>query len=117
MIPTIQAVTIAVSNLERSKRFYENVIGFEPDSYYEPTRWQSYVSEGRAYFCIMEDQNYKRTDSKDNINFDVDDVEELWTQMKGKCIVEAKLEMTPWGTYKFVIRDPDGYRIAFCQKK
>jgi predicted enzyme related to lactoylglutathione lyase len=82
MIPTIQAVTITVSNLERSKLFYEEVLGFEPDVYYEPTRWQCYQSQGRAYLGIADDPEFKRNDSKDIINFDVDDLELLWKKFK-----------------------------------
>jgi predicted enzyme related to lactoylglutathione lyase len=117
MIPTMQAVTITVSNLERSKHFYEDVLGFEPDSYYEPTRWQCYESEGRAYFGITEDTEYRRGDSKDIINFDVEDLEQFWKMVEKECVIETKLAKTPWGSYKFVIRDPDGYRLGFCQKK
>ena len=117
MIPTIQAVTITVLNLERSKLFYEEVLGFESDAYYQPTRWQCYKSEGRAYLGIAEDPAFKRNDSKDIINFDVDDLELLWEKVSEKCVVESRLDKTPWGSYKFVIRDPDGYRLGFCQRK
>jgi predicted enzyme related to lactoylglutathione lyase len=117
MIPTMQAVTITVSNLERSKQFYEGVLGFEPDTYYEPTRWQCYESEGRAYFGITEDTEYRRVDSKDIINFDVENLEQLWRVVENRCVVETRLGKTPWGSYKFVIRDPDGYRLGFCQKE
>jgi len=82
MIPAIQAVTITVSNLERSQRFYEDILDFEPDSYYEPTRWQCYKSEGRAYLGIAEDADLKRDESKDIINFDVDDLEQLWKKLR-----------------------------------
>ena len=117
MIPTMQAVTITVSNLERSKLFYEDILGFEPDAYYEPTRWQCYKSEGRAYFGITEDTEYRRDDSKDIINFDVENLEQFWKMIEEKCVIETRLGKTPWGSYKFVIRDPDGYRIGFCQRK
>ena len=117
MIPTIQAVTITVSNLERSKLFYEDVLGFEPDSYYEPTRWQCYKSEGRAYLGITENTEFNRSDSQDIINFDVDDLKQLWEKIQNKCVIESNLEKTPWGSNKFVIRDPDGYRLGFCQKR
>jgi len=117
MIPTIQAVTITVSNLEKSRLFYEDVLGFEPDSYYEPTRWQCYKSEGRAYLGIAEDAGYRRSDSKDIINFDVEDLEQLWEKIQGKCVIETEVGRTPWGSYKFSIRDPDGYRRGFCQKR
>ena len=117
MIPIIQAVTITVSNLEKSRLFYEDILGFEPDEYYEPTRWQCYQSEGRAYLGIVEDTEYQRDDSKDIINFDVHDLELLWVKVENICVIESRLGKTPWGSYKFVIRDPDGYRLGFCQKK
>jgi predicted enzyme related to lactoylglutathione lyase len=116
MIPTIQAVTIAVSNLAASKHFYEDILGFEVDAYYEPTRWQSYKSEGRAYFCIIEDSELEKMDHKSLTNFDVENLENLWLHVKEQCDIESKLEKTPWGSYKFVIRDPDGNRLGFCQK-
>ena len=117
MIPTLQAVTVSVSDLKRSMHFYEDILGFEPDAYYEPTRWQSYLSEGRAYFCIIEDLHFQKVDYQSITNFDVEDLEGLWTFVKDKCQVESELSQTPWGSYKFVIRDPDGKRLGFCQKK
>jgi hypothetical protein len=27
------------------------------------------------------------------------------------------LGMTPWGSYKFVVRDPDGHLLAFVQEE
>ena len=117
MIPEIQAVSITVKNLKRSKHFYENILGFEPDIYYEATRWQSYKSEGRAYFCITEDMSYSREKLKDIINFDIENIDQYWKEIKEKVEIESVLEKAPWGTYKFVIRDLDGYRIAFCQNK
>ncbi len=117
MKPTIQAVTITVSDLERSKHFYEEILGFEADEYYEPGRWQCYRSEGRAYLGIAEDIEYQRRDTKDIINFDVGDLEQLWKNVAQKCEVEFPLGKTPWGSYKFVIRDPDGHRLGFCQRQ
>lgn len=117
MIPEIQAVSITVKNLKRSKYFYEDILGFEPDIYYEATGWQSYKSEGRAYFCIIEDEAFSRGFSKDIINFDIENIDQYWEEIKDKVEIESVLEKAPWGTYKFVIRDLDGYRIAFCKKK
>ena len=116
MLPTVQAVTITVSNLERSKQFYEKVIGFEPDAYYAPGRWQCYKAEGRAYLGIGEQSDYHCAASKDIINFDVDDLEALWAQVKERCVVETPLQVMPWGTRKFIIHDPDGNRLGFCQR-
>jgi predicted enzyme related to lactoylglutathione lyase len=117
MIPTLQAVTITVSELDKAKQFYEDILGFEVDSYYEPTRWQSYKSEERAYFCIIEDTNFKKMDTTSITNFDVDDLDSLWLKVKDKCKVDMKLGKTAWGSSKFIILDPDGNRLGFCQKR
>ena len=109
----IQGVTITVSDLAKAKRFYEGVLGFVPDSYYKPTRWQSYKFDGRAYLGIAEVVDFQRADSSDIINFDVPDVESLWNRVKDKVDVEMELSKTAWGSYKFVIKDLDGYRLGF----
>ena len=113
----IQAVTITVSDLEKSKQFYEEILGFEPDSYYEPTRWQCYHSEGRAYLGISEVPNYQKRESNDIINFDIENIEQFWEKIKEHVDVETELGKTSWGAYKFVIRDPDGNRLGFAEKR
>lgn len=111
--PQLQVVTIAVSSLTQSKRFYEELLGFEPDIYYEPTRWQSYKLGGGGGFGIAEAPALVRADTIDIINFTVDDVETLWERVRDRVTVDAPLATTPWGAHKFVIRDPDGFRLGF----
>ena len=113
----IQAVTITVSDMTQSKRFYEDVLGFEPDAYYEPTRWQCYHSKGRAYLGLAELPGYCPVESSSIINFDVENIEEYWAAIKDRVEVEAPLEETPWGSLKFVIRDPDGNRLGFAARR
>ncbi len=113
----VQGVTVSVSDLSRSKAFYEEVLGFVPDAYYEPTRWQPYQFEGRAYFAIIEVADLRREASADVVNFDVEEIESLWARVRDKAEVEAELSESPWGSYRFVIRDPDGHRLGFVGKK
>lgn len=113
----VQGVTISVSDLARSKAFYEEVLGFIPDAYYEPTRWQPYQFEGRAYFAIIEMAGYRREASADVVNFDVEEIESLWDRVRDKAEVEAELSESPWGSYRFIIKDPDGHRLGFVGKK
>ena len=54
--------------------------------------------------------------SEDTIDFYVDDVEELWERIKDKVTEVSGLGKTPWGSYKFVIQDPDGYNLGFVNK-
>jgi catechol 2,3-dioxygenase-like lactoylglutathione lyase family enzyme len=112
----IQGITIEVSDLAAAKRFYEDLLGFVPGDFYEPTRWQPYDLGGR-YFAIREIGHAKHRDDLDITNFDVDDVEDLWARVKDSAEVAEELGTTPYGTYKFVIKDPDGYRLGFVGRK
>jgi catechol 2,3-dioxygenase-like lactoylglutathione lyase family enzyme len=113
----MQVTTIEVSNINKSKSFYEDILGFECRSYYKPTQWQSYKFTGKTFFAIMENQHLLREKSLDEIDFFVMDVEKLWANVKDKVSVKDSLAKTPWGSHKFVIRDPDGYLLGFIQKK
>ena len=113
----VQGVTVSVSDLSRSKAFYEEVLGFIPDAYYKPTRWQPYKFDGRAYFAIIEVPGFRRHAASDIVNLHVQEIEALWNRIRDQVEVEAELADTPWGSYKFVIRDPDGFRLGFTGKK
>ena len=91
----VQGVTVSVSDLSRSRRFYEEVLGFVPDAYYEPTRWQCYKFDGRAYFAITEVPEFQRNAASDIVNFGVQAIESLWDRVRDKVEVEAELAETP----------------------
>ncbi len=112
----IQGITIEVSDLAASKDFYENVLGFQPGEYYEPTKWQPY-SFGDQYFAIREVGGKRPHDDLDITNFELDDVEGLWARVKDSANVAEPLAPTPYGTYKFVVKDPDGYRLGFVRAR
>lgn len=107
----LQVITISVSNLAQSRAFYEEILGFEPDIAYE--KWQSYKIEGDGGFGIIEEPGLQREPNQDIVNFRVESVEAYWEEMKDRVEVEAPLATTSWGTYKFVIRDPDDFRLGF----
>lgn len=110
-----QYVTISVSDLGRSKAFYEDILGFKPSITYE--KWQGYEMEGGAGFGINEDPNLQRVSSLDVINFALADIDSLWEKAKDRVCVESHPQVWPWGTRKFVILDPDGMRLGFVERK
>lgn len=111
----IQTVTITVSNLNKSKEFYQGLLGFELGDDWPATKWQSFKF-GDQLFAIREKEGFLRTESFDITNFEVDDADSLWEKIKDKVEVVDKLAPTPWGSYRFVIKDPDGYQVAFVDK-
>ena len=110
-----QYLTIAVSDLEGSKAFYEGILGFKPDGSYQ--RWQSYEIEGNGGFGINEDPELQRVSCSDIINFSLLDIDSMWEKVRGHVHVETTPQVMPWGTYKFVILDPDGMRLGFTERK
>ncbi|HIJ73549.1 MAG TPA: VOC family protein, partial [Candidatus Hydrogenedentes bacterium] len=91
-----QYVTIAVSDLEHSRAFYEDILGFKPNLASE--RWQSYEIEGNAGFGINEDANTKRVHCSDIINFSLLDIDSLWEKVRDHVRVEIPPQVMPWGT-------------------
>lgn len=102
-------ITRIVMNVEKSRKFYEEILGFEPDAFYEPTHWQSYKVQKDVFFAIGEAPG-----STNEICFLVDDIEHFWEAVRENVEVVNPLEKTPWGTYRFVIKDPDGNLLAFA---
>jgi catechol 2,3-dioxygenase-like lactoylglutathione lyase family enzyme len=107
----LAGITRTVADLEKSRRFYEDLLGFEADAYYAPTRWQSYQIQEGVFYAVGEAPG-----STNEVTFGVEDVEGLWERVKERVEVVSPLEKTPWGTYRFVIKDPDGHLLAFGPK-
>jgi catechol 2,3-dioxygenase-like lactoylglutathione lyase family enzyme len=108
----LTGITRTVASLEKSRQFYEEILGFESDAFYAPTRWQSFKCQEGVFFAIGEAPR-----STNEISFGVANIETLWLQVKDKVEVVNPLERTPWGTYRFVIKDPDGHLLAFGHKE
>lgn len=109
--------TITVSDLKISRAFYEEIIGFTFHSYYEPTEWVAYQMEDNVLFAIQEMKGFQRQNSVDMLDFYVDDIDSFWNRIKDRCAVVLPLERTPWGSYKFVVQDPDGFMLGFVKKE
>jgi catechol 2,3-dioxygenase-like lactoylglutathione lyase family enzyme len=109
---TMDGLTVEVADLERSRAFYEGLLGFEPGEFYAPTRWQPYWF-GRQFFGIREILGAAGREREDILNFGTGDIESLWQRVNARADVVNPLERTPWGSYKFVLADPDGFHIGF----
>ena len=109
-------IRVNVSNIEKAKTWYENVLGFETDGNGgwppEKPNYYQFQSDGGAAFSIMEE----KTGVSGRLNFAVSNVDELWLRLKDKTEIVEALFDTPWGTHKFSIKDLDGNELGFCQE-
>ncbi len=104
-----------VSDLHRAIEWYEGVLGFECTGADVNKMW-SYADfacgEG-AVFAIAVSENVP---SYGRFNFDVDDADTLWEQLKNRVSVIEPIKTMPYGTRKFTIADLDGNELGFVQQ-
>lgn len=105
-------VRINVSDINKALKWYEEILGFENDGGWplENPTYYDFVSEYGAKFAIME---VKSGQSHGRLNFQVDNVDELWEKLKDKVEIIEPIFDTPWGTRKFTIKDLDGNELGF----
>lgn len=46
-------VTRTVENIEKSKEFYEKILGFKPDQFFAPTSWQPYKCQDGVFLPLV----------------------------------------------------------------
>lgn len=104
-----------VSDLKKSIEWYEKVIGFECTGAEINDRW-SYAdfkcSEGATFAIGTSDKGVTSA----RFNFDVENIDKLWDQLKDKVVVVEAIETMPYGTRKFTVTDPDGNELGFVQQ-
>lgn len=108
-------IKIGVSDIEKSLKWYTDVLGFEIDSCYPEENPIYYgFKETGTCFAIGLVENGKIYNGS-RINFEMEEVDWFWEQLKNKVTVIDPIYDTPWGTRKFTIADPYGNELGFCK--
>jgi predicted enzyme related to lactoylglutathione lyase len=109
---------IAVPDVERSARFYGDVLGFDVREIGDPG-WRFFE---RDDCCIMAGEcrdAIPPAELGDHSYFaylDVDDIDELYASLVAKNVdITKPLRSEPWGMRELGIRTIDGHRIMFGQ--
>jgi len=115
LIKTIWSVTLSVSNLERSKKFYEEILGL--DKKYEYSSYVGFECGGVEIGLIPKDSVEIGRDAA-SIEFLVDDVDEEYQKLKNKGVkFTAKPHDEPWGGRQASFHDPDGNLLEITEIK
>jgi lactoylglutathione lyase len=127
MIDRVGTVSVFVSDQDRAKDFYTNILGFElrADEPLFPgatSRWVAVVPEGAATEVILylPDENwehYKQVVGQSQaLTSNVTDMNSLYSDLKAegvKFIQEP--DEQPWGTYA-TIEDSEGNKLILVQQ-
>jgi catechol 2,3-dioxygenase-like lactoylglutathione lyase family enzyme len=112
------AYVLAVPDLDRSERYFVDVLGFQPE-WRDGDNWQSLVrGEVRVMLGHCPDALSPREIGDHNYfaYLVVDDVDALYAELVGKGgIILHSPESKPWGRREMAMATSDGHRIMFAQ--
>ncbi len=117
----VSSILIGVSNLNKSKPFYENVLGMKFEEFRPP--FASATLDG-VEFNIEENASYRSSDweklnigGRKQVSFHADDLESFLKKAEslGAKIVSG-IETKPWGWKEAIIADPDGNEFIIEQE-
>jgi catechol 2,3-dioxygenase-like lactoylglutathione lyase family enzyme len=112
---SISGITCYAEDLSRTAAFYE-ALGFRRGKE-EPDRVTFYVNWFFVIF-IEQDEELPNKGSGLSLYIKVDDIEDFHKAVLAEGMKpEGEPEVRPSGNREFVLRDPDGYKLAFFQKK
>lgn len=116
------------SNIEKTVRFYQDVLGFKPLNSASPT-YQP-IQNGQVVLGIgrlesLGNSHYFNSYHNDNklgygveIVLEVDDIQLIYNKVKRANVeIESELKDRPWGLKDFRLIDPNGYYIRVTSKE
>ncbi|WP_233867717.1 VOC family protein [Paraburkholderia adhaesiva] len=115
-IETLSAVTLTVSEIGRSVRFYES-LGFRQRPGHVVPGFASFVLGGAVpgYLNLLEGEPGP-VDGWGRVIVYVSDVDAFYRQALGVGVVpEFAPRDAPWGERYFHLRDPDGHELSFAK--
>ena len=127
MIDRVGTISVFVSDQDRAKEFYTNVLGFElrADSPLYPgasSRWISVAPAGAETEVILylPDENwehYRQVVGKSQaLTFNVSDMAALHTDLKARGVAFVQEpEVQPWGTFA-IIQDSEGNHLILVEQ-
>ncbi len=115
MIKTVWGITFHVSNLEKAAKFYEETLGLEKK--YEYSSYVGFECGGVEIGLIPKiPEGQKVSTASRSVEFLVDDVEKVYTELKNKGVKFIKeLHEEPWGGKQATFTDPDGNILEIAQ--
>ncbi len=110
----LDSAILFTDNMERSVRFYGDVMGFKVD--YIQDGFSSFIFPNGAKVGIKVPTKDREVPGHQTVFIATDDIEESLGEIKAKNLelYEDLSEMKGWGKY-FSVLDPDGNKVLFIE--
>ena len=117
---------IYTTDIEKSIKFYRDILGFEIEEFYPDTENPTWVcfrigndrfGIGKTFSDIRHKLHPRGVDGS-GVQFyiRVDDVDRLYNELKSELEIIDDIENKSWGDREFTFKDPNGYLISFFSK-
>jgi catechol 2,3-dioxygenase-like lactoylglutathione lyase family enzyme len=110
----ISAVTLRVTNMRESVRFYRDVLGMELLYGGEDAGFSSLRAKD-AQSAILNLEQGDRVTRWGRLIFYVTDVDALWTHLTERGFHPEIPQDASWGERYFHMPDPDGHELSFAR--
>jgi len=111
----VNAVILLVSDVERSKRFYRDVLGLKIK--YETPEWVEFLKEGAVLALNKNRSGIKVSKEKAMLNFITSDINYAKNTLRERGVsIYKDIQEDDRGKY-MVIEDPDSYKIIIVEPK
>lgn len=110
-------VSILVSDLERSKEFYAETLGWKLGTDEDGVAGFHF---GSAYLVALQDRRAeaeRRYAGGMQVEVKVDDIDAEYARLQEAGVEVSELREQAWGERNFEFRDPDGYLWSYGQAR
>lgn len=97
--------------------FYTKIVEFNLDEKNDDWKWAS-LSKDEVSLMISAPNQHEKYDKigfSGSFYFNVENVDEIWENLKDKTKISYELETFDWGMKEFAIYDNNGYILQFGQ--
>lgn len=111
-----QGIRLVASDIREAVAFYRDVLGFTVDTIWGPDADPEgcILDRGDVHLLFHRDDGSEPKMSGVLV-IEVDGVVNLHERIDGKAEVLWGPEIYSYGMREFAVRDPNGYRLAFCE--
>ena len=105
-------------NLEKTVVFYEQKLGFKRIHQEGNPIYMAIVQRDNVQIFLLKKED-KHVAKETSLRISINQIEQLYEELEikeGEIIhPEGKLETKPWGVKEFVVLDPMGVCLTFCE--